>query len=265
MQSLKGKWALVTGASSGLGKEFATALAERGANLVLAARRTQPMLVQALAIDALHGVQVIVQGVDLSAADAGAHLKADLASRDVHIDILINNAGRGMSGDFLDLAADSVRGMLDLNVTGLTEITQQFAAAMKERGTGHILLLASLAAYQPCPSYAAYAASKAYVLSFGEALHTELAAYGVVVSVLSPGITDTEFYTAAGSQPNTMMTRMMMAPRPVVDIGLAALFKGQPSVVAGTVNRMVAFASRLFSRQLLAKLFYRVAQHTDHL
>ncbi|WPP00650.1 SDR family oxidoreductase [Pseudomonas sp. HR96] len=257
MPSLKGQWALVTGASSGLGQHFAWALAEQGADLVLVARRSDPMQTLAREIEARHAVRVRVQPADLSAPGAAAELKAALDDSGVQIDVLINNAGMGVIGDFLDQPAQNTRDLLNLNVLALTELTQQFATPMQGRGRGHILLVASIVAFQPYPSYAAYAASKAYVLSFGEALHIELARHGVVVSVLSPGITDTEFFSAAGSQPNAMMKRMMMAPRPVVDIGLAALFAGKSSVVAGALNRLVTFASRLFSRRWLARLTYR--------
>lgn len=260
MQSLKGKWALVTGASSGLGKEFAEALAERGANLVLVARRVEPMRVLAQAIEARHGVQTRVVGADLGAPGAADVLKQTLDEQGVAVDILINNAGMGVVGDFIDQPPQNLRDMLHLNVVGLTELTQVFALPMKARGHGHILLLASIVAFQPYPSYAAYAASKAYVLSLGEALHTELAPHGVVVSVLSPGITDTEFFSAAGTEPNAMMRRLMMAPRPVVDIGLATLFKGDSAVVAGALNRVIAFVSRLFPRQMLSRVTYRAAR-----
>lgn len=200
MQSLKGKWALVTGASSGIGREFAHALAERGANLVLVARRVEPMAVLAHEVQARHGVDVKVLSADLSVVGAAASLEAQLSGQGVAVDVLVNNAGMGVIGDFLEQAPASLSTMLNLNVIGLTELTQVFAAPMKARGGGYILLVASVAAFQPCPLFAAYAASKAYVLSFGEALHTELAPYGVVVSVLSPGVTDTEFLQC-GRQP----------------------------------------------------------------
>ncbi|WP_213875294.1 SDR family oxidoreductase [Pseudomonas sp. dw_358] len=260
MQSLKGKWALVTGASSGMGREYAHALAERGAHLVLVARRIEPMAVLAREIEARHGVVAKVQSVDLSVAGAAARLKDELMGQGVEVDVLINNAGMGVIGDFLEQTPASLATMLNLNVLGLTELTQVFAASMKARGGGHIQLLASVAAFQPCPMFAAYAASKAYVLSFGEALHTELAPYGVVVSVLSPGVTDTEFFTAAGSAPNAAMKRMMMAPRPVVDVGLAALFQARSSVVAGALNRLMVFSSRFLSRQFLSRVSFKVAR-----
>ena len=261
MTSLKGKWALVTGASSGIGKAFAQALARQGADLVLVARRVEPMQRLALELEASHGVQVRVIGLDLSTSGAAVQLQGQLARDGVHIDVLVNNAGMGVIGDFLEQAPTSLLTMLNLNVISLTELTQLFAASMKTRGGGHILLVASVAAFQPCPLFASYAASKAYVLSFGEALHTELAPHGVVVSVLSPGVTDTEFFDAAASPPNAAMKRMMMSPLAVVDIGLAALFAGRSSVVAGGLNRLMTFCSRLFSRQMMSRISYKVARH----
>lgn len=260
MKSLKGQWALVTGASSGIGKEFAEALAQQGANLVLVARRVELMEALAQEIQTRHGVQVKVQGADLSVPGTAARLDAELATQGIDIGVLVNNAGMGVISDFLDQAPQSLLDMLNLNVIGLTELTQVFAASMKARGGGHILLVASVAAFQPCPKYAAYAASKSYVLSFGEALHTELAPHGITVSVLCPGVTDTGFFDAAASQPNAMMKRMMMKPRPVAELGLSSLFKGKSSVVAGTINRIMTFSARLLSRQFLSRLTYRLAQ-----
>ncbi|WP_213948083.1 SDR family oxidoreductase [Luteibacter sp. dw_328] len=253
------RWALITGASSGLGRDFAHALAEKGSNVVLAARREEPMERLAEELRSRHGVKAKVVALDLSADGAAASLKLRLDADGIVVDTLINNAGHGITAEFLDAPVDRINAMLRLNVLGLTDLTHVFASDMAKRGGGSVMLVASVAAFQPCPHFAAYAASKAYVLSLGEALHTELKAKKVVVTVLSPGVTETSFFDAAGEAPNAAMKRMMMKSRPVVDIGLAAMAAGKSAVVAGRVNRVMAFLSRLFSRQQLSRITYRMA------
>lgn len=251
-------WALVTGASGGLGAEFASALAARGMNLVLVARRAETMALLASALGAHHGVEVRVEGVDLGRSEAGTALLERLDAAGIAVDVLINNAGVGLHGDFVDQAPERVRAMLELNVTSLTALTHACAARMAARGRGRVLLVASLTAYQPVPSYAAYAASKAYVRSFGEALHAELAPRGVTVTVLSPGLMDTGFLAAAGQAPTAATRRLFMPPRAVAAAGLRALDAGRPSVVAGRLNRVLAFSNRFTSRRLQARLAYRM-------
>jgi short-subunit dehydrogenase len=251
-------WAVVTGASSGLGREFALALAEEGSNLVLTARRTEPMETLATEIRKRFNVEVRVVALDLSVPGAAATLKAGLDGEGVAVDTLINNAGHGLTSYFLEQSAERITAMLQLNIVGMTELAHAFAQDMVKRGGGRIMLVASVAGFQPCPRLAAYAASKAYVLSLGEALHTELKASNVVVTVLSPGVTDTGFFDAAGEAPNAAMKRMMMKPRPVVDAGLAAMAAGRSSVVAGKANKFVAFLTRFLPRQQLSRISYRM-------
>jgi len=260
MDSMHDKWAIVTGASSGIGKDFAAALAEKGANLILVARRVEPMEQLGVELRAKHNIQVRVEGVDLSVSGAAAKLKEKLDADGIFVTALINNAGFGLINEFVNQSTDRITSMLQLNVIGLTEMTHVFARPMKERGGGYILLVASVAAYQPCPIFAAYAATKAYVLSLGEALHTELAPHQVVVTVLAPGVTQSEFFTAAGQKPSPAMLRMMMKSRPVVDIGLQALFKGRSSVVAGKFNRLLTLGSGLIPRQMAARIGMKMAK-----
>jgi short-subunit dehydrogenase len=174
MDNLNGKWALVTGASSGFGIEFATLLAEQNANLILAARRTEPMTKLAQQPRQKHNVTVVVEGIDLSVVGAGAELKSRLDRRGITVDVLVNNAGCGLYGNFVDQPLEKIFGMLQLNVLAITELTHIFAADMVARRSGHILLVASMLGYEATPGYAAYAASKGYVLLFGEALRAEL-------------------------------------------------------------------------------------------
>ncbi len=245
-----GQWALVTGASSGFGVDFATLLAEQGVNLVLAARRTEPMEALAAELRARHGVQVRVEGIDLARAGAGVALKARLDAQGLAIDILINNAGYGLYGPLLGQPLDRTLDMLQLNTASLTELTHVFGSVMAARGRGHILLVASIGGYQATPTYAAYAASKAYVLLFGEALNAELASQGVKVSVLSPGITATNFLAVSGQRPTLYQRLLMMKSRPVAALGLRALKAGTPSVVPGLGNKLTVWSARLAPRRL---------------
>src|SRR5262249_43094050 len=159
MDNLSGKWALVTGASSGFGVEFAKLLAERKANLVLAARRTEPMERLSGQLRQSHRVHVVIERIGLGVPGAAAELKSHLDRRDFAIDILLNNAGHGLYGEFVDQPLQKTLEILQVNLMALTELTHVFASDMKKRRSGHILLTASLLGYQAVPGYAAYAAS----------------------------------------------------------------------------------------------------------
>lgn len=244
------KRALVTGASSGLGIDFADVLAAQGYNLVLVARRQEPMEILAEQLRIKHGVEVVVQPADLAVPGAAAALKGYLETRSLQIDVLVNNAGYGLHGNFLETPIERTVDMIQLNVTALTELSYVFGQDMAARGHGHILLVASLLAFQPVPTYAAYAATKAYVLSFGEALHDELRSCGVTVTALCPGHTETGFDAAAGATVSAALRLLTMQPRPVVQSGLRALWKGRASVTAGIMNKFVVFSNRLMPRSM---------------
>src|SRR5499433_4047744 len=223
MDNVSGKWALVTGASSGFGVEFAKLLAERKANLVLAARRTEPMEMLSEQLRQSHRVHVVIERIDLGVPGAAAELKSRLDRRDIAIDILLNNAGHGLYGEFLDQPLQKTLEMLQLNLMALTELTHIFASDMKKRRSGHILLTASLLGYQAVPGYAAYAASKGYVLLFGEALHAELKPFGVSVTVLSPGAALTSFGEVAGQNNTFILRTLMMEPSRIARAGISAM------------------------------------------
>ena len=248
--SFTGKRALITGASSGIGVEFADLLAAQKVDLVLAARRREPMDQLAADLRRKYGVDVLVEAIDLASPGAAARLKSSLDERAISIDILVNNAGYGLQGDFLDTPIERTVDMIQLNITALTELSHLFGRDMAQRGSGHILLVASLLAFQPVPSYAAYAATKAYVLAFGEALHDEVGPRGVVVTTLCPGHTETGFDTAAGATVSTMLRLLTMQARPVAASGLQALARGKASVVPGLPNKMAAFSNRLAPRSM---------------
>lgn len=258
MDDVSGKWALVTGASSGFGVEFATLMAERHANLVLVARRTDPMERLADQLRRKHRVEVVVEGMDLSLAGASADLKSRLDRRSIAVDVLVNNAGFGLYGGFVDQPLQRTLDMLQLNVLTMTELTHTFAADMVKRRTGHILLIASLLGYQATPGYAAYAASKAFVLLFGEALHAELEPHGVGVTVLSPGATSTSFGEVAGQKNTRALRMLMMEPGPVARAGVLAMLRRRSSVVAGIPNKLVVFTNRFTPREMQRRVMQRV-------
>lgn len=259
MSERKTEWAVVTGASSGLGRELAIALAIRGINLVLAARREEPMQQLAARLERQYGVQVLVEAIDLAAPNSAAILLARLDQRNIQVDILINNAAVGLGRAFIDQSADRLRAMLQLDVVTVTELAQVFGKRMVTRGHGHILLVAGIAAYQPTPILSVYGAAKAFVLSLGEALHVELGPH-VNVTVLSPGFMDTDFSHAAGYPAPAWARRTRLSPVKVANIGLAAMFAGKPSVIAGRINRFVAFFGRFLSRHRQAKMVFRMAE-----
>jgi short-subunit dehydrogenase len=252
----KTKWALVTGASGGMGAEFASLLAERGYNLILSARSIERLQAVASGLHE-HGVEIRIEHSDLSRQQGAANLVHAIKSSSIDIDVLINNAGQGLHGNFIDQPAEAIDGMLQLNMASLTTLTHAFAADMVKRGGGHILLVASLTSFMPCPTYAAYAATKAYVRHFGEALHAELAPHNVVATVLSPGLMDTGFLTASGQETSQAMKRTMTSPRMAAEVGLNALLAGQQSVVAGSLNKVVAAASRFLTKPAQTRIMSR--------
>lgn len=261
MRDLTGQWALVTGASSGFGVDFAHLLAERGANLVLAARSVDAMEHLAAELRERHGVRTQVIGIDLARAGVGIELRDRLMQAGIAIDILINNAGYGVYGDFLSQPVARALDMLQLNMLSLTELTHAFAEGMAARGRGKILLVSSIGGYQATPTYAAYSASKAYVLLFGEALHEELKDRGVTVTVLSPGITATRFLAVSGQKATLYQRLVMMQSRPVARLGLKALFAGRASIVPGWLNALTAWSNRLMPRMVQRRVAFALMKN----
>jgi len=250
MDSVTGSWALVTGASSGFGLEFAALLAQKGANLILVARRKEPMERLAERLRRDQRIDVVVETLDLSESNAAAALKARINTRGIQVDVLVNNAGYGLYGEFLDQPVERLREMLQVNILAVTEVSHLFGREMANRGSGHILFIASLLAYQATPGYAAYAASKAYVLLLGEALNSELKSHGVTVTVLSPGPTATSFAEIAGQKNTPMLRMLMMEPTPVARLGIDSMLRRRSSVVAGLLNKMIVFGNRFTPRRL---------------
>ncbi|HKC02625.1 MAG TPA: SDR family oxidoreductase [Sphingomicrobium sp.] len=243
------KVALITGASAGLGVEFARQLSKRGHRLVLAARRKDRL--EALAKE-LGNARAIA--IDLSKSGSAAKLLADLEAAGEQVEILVNNAGFGLIGRFAELDAKRERQMIDLNVGTLTDLCRAVAPALIKRKSGGIINVASTAAFQPGPNMAVYFATKAYVLSFTEALHEELKPHGVQVSALCPGPTRTEFGEVAGFGGNGMFDRVAMESPEVVAAGLDGLDRNRAVVVPGLANKIGALSTRFAPRSVVRRI-----------
>jgi short-subunit dehydrogenase len=258
MKTTNPSWVLVTGASSGFGEEFARQYAERGHPLVLVARRLDRLERLAEELRREFGVRVVVEQIDLADIAAVSGLRQRLRDQGIEIEILINNAGHGLQGPFLDAPLDSALSMVQLDIASLTAVTHVFAQEMRARGRGKILLVASLLAYQGVQSFAVYSAAKAYVLRFGEALHRELKRDGITVTTLCPGLSDTGFAKAADMKITPELKLIMMQPGLVVGAGIKALQAGRMSTVPGLTNKFMALFMRTTPRRLHQAVFARV-------
>jgi uncharacterized protein len=243
------KVALVTGASAGLGVEFARQLSKRGYALVLAARRKERLEELAAELGNARAV-----AVDLSKASAAAKLMADIEANGETVDLLVNNAGFGLIGRFAELDAKRERQMIDLNIGVLTDLCRAVAPGMIERKAGGIINVASTAAFQPGPKMALYFATKAFVLSLTEALHEELKPHGIKVSCLCPGPTRTEFGDVAGFGGNGLFDKVAMEAPEVVAVGLRGLDKNKAVVVPGILNKLSANSGRFAPRAVVRKI-----------
>lgn len=258
MTARENSWVLITGASSGFGKEFARQYAAKGRSLILVARRLNELEALADELRNRFAVDVIVKQADLSSINVIIDLHRYLHDRNIVVDILINNAGYGLQGAFLDEPLESSLAMIDLDVASLTAITRLFAEDMRARRKGHILMVASLLSYQGVKNFAVYSAAKAFVLRFSDALHRELKPDGVVVTALCPGMSDTGFAASARQKITPALKRVMMQPQPVVQAGIRALQAGRMSVVPGFGNKAITVLTwatpRRFHQSLMAQV-----------
>ena len=229
--------------------EFARQLSKRGHSLVLAARRKDRL--DSLA-EELGNARTVA--IDLAERGSAAKLMADIDAAGEQVDLLVNNAGFGLIGRFAKRDPERLREMIDLNVGSLTELCRAVAPGMIERGSGGIINVASTAAFQPGPNMAVYFATKAYVLSFTEALHEELKPHGVKVSCLCPGPTRTEFGEVAGFKGNGMFDRVAMESQEVVATGISGLDRNKAVVVPGLANKFGAASPRFAPRQVVRKI-----------
>jgi short-subunit dehydrogenase len=243
--SLKEKWALVTGASSGLGVEFARELAALGCNLVLTARRVDRLEILRNELIAQFGISAKTIPVDLFDTLGPQELYDQIKSAGITIDVLVNNAGFGLYGKFFDVDWQREQELLQINIIALTHLARLFAPEMVKRKFGFILNVASNGAYQATPLYAIYGASKSFVLHFSEALHYELRGTNVKCTALSPATVLTEFHQVAGKRVDNLYARLTKLPATTVARkGIQAMLKGKSSLVPGWKIALMAWASQ---------------------
>ncbi len=249
--------ALITGASSGIGEALAGCFAKDGFDLVLVARSADKLKTLAAKLTATHGVRVRVEPADLAQAGAAAALAAAMRRKKVRVDILVNNAGVLEHGAFAAMTPARHQELISLNVAGLTAMLAHFIPPMVERGHGRVLNVASIAAFQPVPSLATYAATKAYVLSLTESLAEELKGSGVSITALCPGITATNMVATVQAD-NTTMAQLpgflIGDANAVAAEGYAACIRGEVIRIPGVVNQALALASRASPKWLLRRM-----------
>ncbi len=247
--------ALITGASSGIGYELARIFAEHGYDLVLVSRNESALHIYAAELSKHHGISAKVIGKDLSLSSAPFEISDQLKRENIFVDILVNNAGAGIYGPFLKTDLSLEIRILELNIVALTALTKLFLDEMIKKKKGKILNVASTAAFLPGPLMAVYYASKAYVLSFSEALSRELKGSGVTVTALCPGPTQTAFQKNAGlSGVRLLKKSVMIDAGSVARDGFEGLMKGKTIVVSGFLNKILVFSVRFLPRDFITAI-----------
>ena len=259
------KTALVTGASSGIGLDLAKRFAAEGHDVALVARSEGKLKELAAALEAEHKVRAHVVTADLAQPRAAETLVAALEARGIDVDVLVNNAGYASYGAFEKTDLADELNMIQVNVVALTHLTKLFVRKMVAKKSGRVLNVASTAAFQPGPLMAVYYATKAYVLSFSEALANELAGTGVTVTALCPGPTKTGFQARAQMEQSKLVRgKEIMTAETVARIGYAGLMKGKTVVIPGVSNKMMAQAVRFLPRKTVTKLVRNAQERAPH-
>ena len=243
---------LITGASAGIGAAFARKLAARGRNVLLVARSEDKLIALCNELGRLTSIRAQYVALDLREPDAGAQLLEETKKRELEIDMLINNAGFGSMGDFTKLDVDNELEMIRLNVRAVVDLTHRFLGPMRERKRGTIINVASTAAFQAVPYMATYAATKAFVLSFSEAIGDENRMHGIHVMALCPGVTETNFFEASKIDRPPMRT--IQTAEEVVDTALRALGRQKSVVISGWTNWFTVAAERFVPRSMVTKV-----------
>lgn len=255
------KWALITGASAGIGWAFAEQLAAGGTNLVLTARRTGRLQNLAADLSSRFGVQVEVFPADLTRAEAPAAIQTFTTRKEISVELLVNNAGFGAFGYIQEIPESRLLEMIQVNCHAVVHLTRLYIQEMVGRRHGDILILASTAAFQPVPYNSVYAATKAFDLIFAEGIAEEVRRFGVSVCALCPGPTTTEFQGVA-EQPDRMF-RVAETADKVARVGLKALAKGKTYVVSGAMNKLMMEFERVTSRRFVARMAGRMMRPVD--
>jgi short-subunit dehydrogenase len=252
MDNWRGKWALITGASAGIGRAFAFELAAGGADLILVARRGDRLAELANELHAKYKIEVEVYAADLAQPAASAKLYEFTSRNGFDVELLINNAGFGVYGEFAKADLSRQLEMIQVNIAAVAHLTHLYLPPMITRRHGDILILASTAAFQGVPYLNAYAATKAFDLHFAEALAAEVKDYGIRVCALCPGSTTSEFSEVAG-QPKNVLRRRESAEK-VARVGLKALAAGKSYVISGFKNYLGAHVQRLLPRRVVTRI-----------
>ena len=257
------KTALITGGSMGIGLELAKQFAAHGHDLVLVARNVDQLEAAAGKIEGKYGVSVRTISMDLTDGDAPPRLFDSLTADGVQIDFLVNNAGFGLGGEFADTDIDRELDMIQVNCSALIHLTKLFLPAMLKRKEGRILNLASLASFQAGPGHSIYYASKAFVLSFSEAIAEELRRTGVTVTALCPGPTESNFAERAGTSKSRLFTQAKVASaEDVARFGYAEMMKGTRVAIPGMQNKLMVQAQRIAPRILVNRIAGRMQDKT---
>lgn len=261
MNQWQGKWALITGASAGIGAAMARELAAGGTNLVLTARRGDRLDSLAAELGDKHKVRALVCVADLALPLGPQQVFSFTEEKQIAIDLLVNNAGFGAYGEFHKVALDRLVEMTKVNVTAVVQMTHLYLPGMIARRNGHILVVASTAAFQAVPYISTYAATKVFDLHFAEGLAEEVRPYGVHVCALCPGSTETEFFQVAGQRNHTR--RAPESAEKVAHVGLEALAAGKTSVISGFTNWLGAEAIRMVPRRVVARVAANMFRHVE--
>jgi short-subunit dehydrogenase len=246
---------LITGASSGIGAAFARKLAARGRNVMLVARSEDKLITLCNELGRLTSIRAQYLALDLQQPDAGAILVDETTKRGLEIEMLINNAGFGSMGDFVKLDLDRELEIVQLNIRALVDLTHRYLQPMRERKQGTIINVASTAGFQGVPYMATYAATKAFVISFSQALWEENRGHGIHVMTLCPGVTETNFFAAGGMERPPM--RPVQTAEDVVDAALRGLEHHRNTVISGWNNWLAVEAERLLPRSLVTRFVGR--------
>lgn len=247
-----GKWALVTGASAGIGLALAEQLASGGTHLVLTARRTDRLEKLAADLSARHKIRAEFFAADLTRPDAPAQIYAFTIGKGIEVELLVNNAGFGAFGPNHEIAESRLLEMVQVNCSAVVHLTRLYVPAMVERGHGDVLIVSSVAAFQAVPFISTYAATKAFDLIFAEGIAEEVREFGVRVCALCPGSTNTEFQQVA-QQPDRMF-RVAETAEKVARVGLEGLARGKSCVISGGKNRLMVESERVAPRQFVTRM-----------
>lgn len=247
--------ALITGASNGIGLELALIHAAKGDQLVLVARNKSKLDELKIELEKTYKISVYTIGKDLSAMNAGQEIFDETSKQQIHIDYLINNAGFGDFGMFVETDWNKEAQMIQLNITALTQLTKLYLKEMVKRSSGKIMNVASTAAFQSGPTMAVYYATKAYVLSFSEAIDNEVRDKGVTVTALCPGATESGFQAAAAmEESNLVKGRKLPTSKEVAEYGYESMMKGRTVAIHGFMNYLLANSVRFIPRAMVVKV-----------